>query len=228
MSSKKKFDDRSRNETAEAERRGPPQAPLFPIDFLGGKRAAAEDGHADRPGNEGPRSALYDDGPAGRVGLFPELREPAGDMPELRAPGPNSDATGPSEAVPPLPAEYKVGKNRPPLHTRFKKGQVANPRGRAAGSRNIAAALKKELKQRVKVVEGGRRKTLAKEELIVKKLVNRAMEGDRKSIEIVLTLSRQVDDTGAKADELSLSQDDALALESYLKSMPAREVDDEG
>ena len=34
-----------------------------------------------------------------------------------------------------IKSEYAVGRGRPPLHSRFKKGQSGNPNGRPAGHR---------------------------------------------------------------------------------------------
>jgi hypothetical protein len=45
-----------------------------------------------------------------------------------------------------LPARmnYEVGYAKPPLETRFKKGQSGNPRGRPRGTRNKLPALNEE------------------------------------------------------------------------------------
>jgi hypothetical protein len=38
------------------------------------------------------------------------------------------------------PAAYEVGYGKPPVHTRFKKGQSGNPRGSSRKSREIERA----------------------------------------------------------------------------------------
>jgi len=37
--------------------------------------------------------------------------------------------------------DYEVGYGQPPHHTRFKKGQSGNPRGRPCGSNNLKTLL---------------------------------------------------------------------------------------
>ena len=37
--------------------------------------------------------------------------------------------------------DYKVGYKKPPLHSRFKKGQSGNPRGRPRGAKNFSSVL---------------------------------------------------------------------------------------
>lgn len=74
--------------------------------------------------------------------------------------------------------DYKVGYKKPPTHSRFKSGKSGNPKGRPKGSRNFGTILKQRLKQRVTIVEKGRRKTITMEELIIRKLLNDAVAGD--------------------------------------------------
>ena len=39
-------------------------------------------------------------------------------------------------------SDYQVGPGRPPLHTRFKKGQSGNPGGRSAKSLPVLLAIR--------------------------------------------------------------------------------------
>jgi len=50
-------------------------------------------------------------------------------------------------------SDYKVGPGKPPLHTRFKKGESGNPRGRQP--KNLPALLVAALNQPVTVTENG-------------------------------------------------------------------------
>jgi hypothetical protein len=79
-----------------------------------------------------------------------------------------------------------VGYGKPPQHTRFKKGESGNPTGRPKGSKNLTTLLEKELKQRVVVTENGRRRSITKQEAMVKHLVNKAVSGDRALMQLLL------------------------------------------
>lgn len=85
--------------------------------------------------------------------------------------------------------EYAVGKGKPPLHSRFKKGQSGNPNGRRKGFKNLATLAKKALNERVTVVENGQRKRITKLEAILKQLTNKATSGDQRAIRLVLPLA---------------------------------------
>jgi uncharacterized protein DUF5681 len=82
--------------------------------------------------------------------------------------------------------DYQVGYGRPPQHTRFKKGESGNPTGRPKGSKNLTTLLEKELKQRVMITENGRRRSITKQEAMVKHLVNKAVSGDRPLMQLLL------------------------------------------
>lgn len=75
--------------------------------------------------------------------------------------------------------EYKVGKGRPPLNTRFKKGQSGNPMG---GPRKLPALDK--LMAEVLGKEDGKGKTEAQK--ILEAVIKRAMKGDVKAAEMLL------------------------------------------
>src|SRR5262245_29021911 len=50
--------------------------------------------------------------------------------------------------------KYEVGYARPPLHSRFKRGQSGNPKGRPRGSRSVASVLHRILNEKVPAREG--------------------------------------------------------------------------
>jgi hypothetical protein len=83
-------------------------------------------------------------------------------------------------------SDYPVGYGKPPQHTRFRKGESGNPSGRPKGSKNLTTLLEKELKQRVVVTENGRRRSITKQEAMVKHLVNKAVSGDRALMQLLI------------------------------------------
>ena len=85
---------------------------------------------------------------------------------------------------------YDVGYAKPPSKTRFKPGQSGNPTGRPRGAKNLVTAIEDELRARVTVTENGRRKRVTKREVIAKRLVNCAAEGDLRAIPLLLNEAR--------------------------------------
>lgn len=86
------------------------------------------------------------------------------------------------------PKAYTVGYKRPPEHTRFKKGQSGNPKGRPKGSLNFIQALEKELRSPVTVKEpGGGSRTITKFEAALKQLANKAAMGDHRAMALLMS-----------------------------------------
>ena len=88
--------------------------------------------------------------------------------------------------------KYSVGHGRPPRHTRFKKGESGNPRGRPKGSKNVATVLAEVLNARVPANVNGRRRLITKLYAVMTQLVNKAASGDPRSIQILLNEIRQI------------------------------------
>ena len=84
--------------------------------------------------------------------------------------------------------DNSVGYKRPPRHTRFKKGKSGNPRGRPGGSLNLGSKLEKAASALVTVTESGKRKTLSKVDVALRRLVNNAAEGDRQALKLLVQL----------------------------------------
>lgn len=100
------------------------------------------------------------------------------------------------------PTDYEVGYGKPPAHTRFKKGQSGNPKGRRKGTQNLATDLAEELGERIRVREGDREYWASKQRAILKALMARASKGDVRAISVLFSLAKAVkSEPAATADE---------------------------
>jgi hypothetical protein len=79
-------------------------------------------------------------------------------------------------------ADYAVGYGKPPRHSGFQKGRSGNPKGRPKGSKNFATLLTEALDEKVQVTEDGKRRRIAKRELVIKQLVNKSAAADLRAI----------------------------------------------
>jgi hypothetical protein len=85
--------------------------------------------------------------------------------------------------------EYEVGYRRPPRHSRFKKGQSGNARGKTRGTKSIATLFKQALLATVPVIQNGRQTKPTKLWFILAQLINQAVRGQYASIRLVLRYS---------------------------------------
>ena len=85
----------------------------------------------------------------------------------------------------------KVGYRRPPKHSRFRRGLSGNPKGRPKGARNLHTLIADELRKKIVVIEGGRRKRITKGVAIAKRVVRDALQGDSHATKIVLDEMRR-------------------------------------
>ena len=99
------------------------------------------------------------------------------------------DNEEPAEEAP----QYSVGYGKPPVHSRFKKGQSGNPKGRPKGERNRATILNSILNERVVVTDNGTRKHITKQEAVYKQLVNKAASGDFRAAQLLLGEMREIE-----------------------------------
>jgi hypothetical protein len=72
--------------------------------------------------------------------------------------------------------DYEVGRGKPPVHSRFKKGQSGNPRG--PRPKNLPAPLVEALNEKVTVTIDGERREITKREAVATQLVNRSTGAD--------------------------------------------------
>ncbi len=74
----------------------------------------------------------------------------------------------------------RVGYGNPPIHSRFQKGQSGNPAGRPRISKDFATITRRMLLEQVVIVEGGRKQTLSRQDVILKQIVNKALGGNNR------------------------------------------------
>jgi hypothetical protein len=129
----------------------------------------------------------------------------------------------------PAADEHKVGYCKPPLHTRFRKGQSGNPAGRPHGmtARRATALALKEAYRLVNVREGDKVITLPAIQAVLRSQVALAAKGNgpaqRNLIEAVREIEREMEatimaskNTGAKPrarSELEIGRRLAFVLE---------------
>ena len=56
---------------------------------------------------------------------------------------------------------YVVGRGKPRVHSRFRKGQSGNLSGRRKGSKNLATRVRELLNGKILAIENGKRKTIS-------------------------------------------------------------------
>src|SRR6266850_135375 len=86
---------------------------------------------------------------------------------------------------------YKVGPCRPPLHTRFKKGQSGNPGGR--NGKSLPALLADALNETVVVTIDGRRRKITKREAIVTQMVDKSASADLRATKMLIDMMKDVE-----------------------------------
>jgi Family of unknown function (DUF5681) len=88
-------------------------------------------------------------------------------------------------------SDYKVGPGKPPVHTRFKKGQSGNPRGRSP--KNLATLLADALNEKVYVTIDGKRRKITKREAIVTQMVNKSTSADLRATKMLIDMMKGVE-----------------------------------
>jgi len=119
------------------------------------------------------------------------------------------------------PPHYSVGYRKPPAHSRFKKGQSGNPRGRPKGERNRTTILNSILNERVVVTDNGMRKRITKQEAVYKQLVNKAASGDPRAAQLLLSEMREIEGRigSTQAGREIVEEIDQHVFQNFLKRM---------
>jgi len=120
----------------------------------------------------------------------------------------------------------KVGYKRPPIHTRFQKGQSGNPRGRQKGVRNFAADVKCSLEIPVTVNDKGRVRRVSTQRALILRLREKALKDNLRALETFLGLARthNNDEAGERLAGQPIADEDQAILEAFAKEVRSRPV----
>ena len=75
-----------------------------------------------------------------------------------------------------------VGYGKPPQHSRFRKGQSGNPKGRPRTIPSLAQLANQVFNEKVAIKENGERRVITKLQAALKQLANKAASGDHRAI----------------------------------------------
>jgi hypothetical protein len=96
-----------------------------------------------------------------------------------------------------MPSDEKrddeVGYGRSPRHTRFKKGQSGNPKGRPGSAKNLSTLLCEALNERVIIAENGGRREISKRQAIIKQIVNQSAKGDWRTAKLLFDILQDIE-----------------------------------
>lgn len=126
--------------------------------------------------------------------------------------------------------DYKVGYGRPPLHTRFRKGESGNRKGRKKGQGKPSISLRELLDEMQVVQIAGRKIKMTKGEILLRKQLEKAMQGDPRSMKFlieVMSKNGMIDWTMAPAFDFAGAKQELERRIMKLTSRPAGIVDSE-
>lgn len=113
---------------------------------------------------------------------------------------------------------YPVGKGRPPIHTRFQKGESGNPHGRPKGSIGASSLAKAELKRTVTVTVNSRKRKLSVAQIAARRLGDKAMSGDPKAFMLLIGLANADGDLSEETKSFLINPErDGEILKDYFQ-----------
>lgn len=97
---------------------------------------------------------------------------------------------------------YEVGYGKPPMATRFKRGQSGNPKGRPKTSKNVGKMLEDIFNRKITITEHGVRRDVTMLEAIFRQVANGAAKGELRHVDRVMKLLTIMGDA-LNADQMS-------------------------
>ena len=108
-----------------------------------------------------------------------------------------------------------VGCGRPPRAHQFKPGTSGNPKGRPKGAKSEATILQGLLQQKIGLNERGKTRKITLHEAILRRIAEDCLKGNIKSAAFLLNRYHAM--SAGEPDEVGLSEDEKIVLETYLR-----------
>lgn len=115
---------------------------------------------------------------------------------------------------------YSVGYGRPPAHSRWRKGQSGNPRGRKKGEHNLHTVVRREIGETIQISEAGKPKRITKLEAVVKSLMAHSIKGNPRHTTILLAVVKELPDQDLQHAKTLLSPKEQAAIDAFLRRNP--------
>lgn len=110
--------------------------------------------------------------------------------------------------------DYEVGYGKPPKHSRYVKGETGNPFGRGKQKPNLDAALMKQLRRKITIMEGGKPRRIRMDDAVAMRIMSDAAKGKPAAIkEILAFMKRQMEIEANEREMLdnNMSDDEVFA-----------------
>jgi hypothetical protein len=111
-------------------------------------------------------------------------------------------------------ADYEVGYGKPPKHSRFKKGQSGNPKGRPEGTRNFKSDVLAMLRSRITINKDGKPRKVTAQQAYVMRLMEKALKGDARAMSEFRVLAQTFNNEEMPQAD-NLTGDDVAVLDIY-------------
>ena len=117
---------------------------------------------------------------------------------------------------------YKVGRGRPPLHSRFKPGRSGNPSGRPKGARNLRTLIAEEFTREVTAKEGGRPVKRPAVAVLTRVMIGKAIQSNSRTGLALLGVAIQLDLFEPAANDDTPQPEDEAILEDLVRRRQRR------
>ncbi|MCO6384925.1 DUF5681 domain-containing protein [Oceanicola sp. 502str15] len=109
-----------------------------------------------------------------------------------------------------------VGYGKPPKHSRFRKGQSGNPKGRPTRTKNFRKDLQDVLSEGVPITQNGQPRNISTQKAALMRLKEKALKGDARALDRLLALAQQhSDDMEARGAEQALAAYESEILDRW-------------
>jgi hypothetical protein len=166
-------------------------------------------------------------GPSQAANPTESLQPPEGPgaQPELGGAGPDETEVAATEQL--TGSDHQVGYGKPPLHSRFQKGQSGNPSGRPAGRKRLTDLFAEELHRLVSKHGAPGEEQISALQAVIRAQFKLAADGDGPAQRAFLNLAKELAKQELEAEEKQLEAEEKRkaseqAAETKAEAQPGR------